>query len=158
MPLWKVAAMLAGLHKIDLEVESGHNIPEADQNGLSSVSNPNSPMADQHVINLHAATAVLNGAGALGVAGFNSYSPSSNADATTADGQPRRKKTKKRKKCPHNRERYRCKDCKGSSICPHNRVKSQCKDCGGSQICEVSLPICTTLKSDLSRNRVVRPA
>jgi hypothetical protein len=45
-----------------------------------------------------------------------------------------------RKKCPHNRELYRCKDCKGSGICPHNRVKSQCKDCTPlpSQICQVT--------------------
>jgi hypothetical protein len=32
--LWKVADMLAGLHKIDLEVESGHDIPTGDRNVL----------------------------------------------------------------------------------------------------------------------------
>ena len=40
------------------------------------------------------------------------------------------------KKCEHNRERSKCKDCGGGSICEHNRLRSTCKDCGGSQICE----------------------
>lgn len=39
-------------------------------------------------------------------------------------------------KCPHNREKYRCKDCGGKGICEHNRVRIQCKECGGSQICK----------------------
>jgi hypothetical protein len=123
-------------------------------------------MADQHVVNLHAATTVSNAAGALSAPGYNNFpsvttaaSPSSaeSADTPTSDGGPRRKKTKKRKKCPHNRERYRCKDCKGSSICPHNRVKSQCKDCGGSQICQVTeLHECSThTPTDLFRIPVV---
>ena len=38
-------------------------------------------------------------------------------------------------KCLHNRIKYICKECGGSSICPHNREKSRCKECGGSQIC-----------------------
>ena len=41
----------------------------------------------------------------------------------------------KNKKCPHNREKRKCKECGGSSICPHNRQKSICKECGGSSIC-----------------------
>ena len=41
-----------------------------------------------------------------------------------------------RKKCEHNRQKSRCKDCGGSSICEHNKLKSRCKDCGGSSICE----------------------
>ena len=58
-----------------------------------------------------------------------------------------------RKKCPHNRNQYHCKECggkgscshtnnraqckicKGSQICKHNRIRGQCKDCGGSKIC-----------------------
>ena len=39
-------------------------------------------------------------------------------------------------KCPHNREKSKCKDCGGSQICEHNRQKSSCKDCGGVSICE----------------------
>ena len=38
--------------------------------------------------------------------------------------------------CEHNKRKSRCKDCGGSQICPHNREKSTCKDCGGSQVCE----------------------
>ena len=41
-----------------------------------------------------------------------------------------------RKKCEHNRQKSRCRDCGGSSICEHNKRKSTCRDCGGSQICE----------------------
>jgi hypothetical protein len=39
-------------------------------------------------------------------------------------------------KCPHNRQRSRCKDCGGASICEHNRRRSGCKQCGGASICE----------------------
>jgi hypothetical protein len=63
------------------------------------------------------------------------------------------KKRRGRRNCPHNRQKYLCKDCggggicvhniqkygckrcKGSSICEHNRVKSQCRPCGGSAMC-----------------------
>ena len=41
-----------------------------------------------------------------------------------------------RKKCPHNKRKTECKDCRGSSICEHNKRKSTCKDCRGSQICQ----------------------
>ena len=37
----------------------------------------------------------------------------------------------RKNKCAHNRIKYYCKDCGGSSVCKHNRRKSQCKDCGG---------------------------
>jgi hypothetical protein len=40
------------------------------------------------------------------------------------------------KKCEHNREKTKCKECGGSSFCEHNRRKSSCKECGGSSICE----------------------
>ena len=40
------------------------------------------------------------------------------------------------KKCEHGRERYRCKDCGGSSFCEHGRQRSRCKDYGGGGICE----------------------
>jgi hypothetical protein len=39
-------------------------------------------------------------------------------------------------KCPHNKQRSRCKKCGGSQICSHDRRRSICKDCGGSSICE----------------------
>ena len=57
-------------------------------------------------------------------------------------------------KCPHNRQKSKCKDCGGIGIChhlrvrtkckecgyipklcPHNRKKAECKECGGSSIC-----------------------
>lgn len=41
-----------------------------------------------------------------------------------------------RKKCPHGRLQYRCKECGGVSICEHKRRRSACKECGGSEICE----------------------
>lgn len=237
MPLWKVVAMLAGLQKIELEVESGHVVPDAtlqnDQLSSPRASN-SSPRVNQHLANLHAATAALSGAAPHAGSGFSSYGTGSRLQqaSSTSEEQPisgffgvsmwgmrwqaridyldrpnvhigtyntreeaaaaydraarehggtlpkcnypsqeqadyaanaaarllaattsatsggvgggeaggfspnKAKKVKKRKKCPHNREKYRCKDCKGSSICPHNRVKSQCKDCGGSQICK----------------------
>ena len=40
-----------------------------------------------------------------------------------------------RKKCPHGRRRYQCKECGGGCICPHGRQRCQCKECGGSGIC-----------------------
>jgi len=33
------------------------------------------------------------------------------------------------RKCLHNRNKYKCKDCGGSQICQHQRQRSQCKDC-----------------------------
>lgn len=38
-------------------------------------------------------------------------------------------------KCPHNRKRYYCRECKGGAFCQHNRVKAMCKECGGKQVC-----------------------
>eukprot|EP00961_Rhodomonas_salina_P069151 928249-Rhodomonas_salina.1 len=40
------------------------------------------------------------------------------------------------KKCPHWRQRTKCKPCGGGAICEHNRVRSTCKQCGGGSICE----------------------
>lgn len=40
------------------------------------------------------------------------------------------------KKCEHDKEKRRCKECGGSAICEHGKIKSQCKDCGGASICE----------------------
>ena len=41
-----------------------------------------------------------------------------------------------RGKCPHDRQRYYCKDCGGKGICEHGRQRSRCKECGGSAFCE----------------------
>ena len=38
-------------------------------------------------------------------------------------------------KCIHDKQKYRCKECGGSSICIHNKQKTQCKECRGSSIC-----------------------
>ncbi len=38
-------------------------------------------------------------------------------------------------KCPHNRQRSKCKSCGGPGICEHNRERRTCKECG---ICEHS--------------------
>ena len=40
------------------------------------------------------------------------------------------------KKCPHGRQRHRCRECGGSSFCEHGRQRRQCRDCGGSSICQ----------------------
>jgi hypothetical protein len=40
------------------------------------------------------------------------------------------------RKCPHHRQRSRCKECGGGSICEHNKRRSECKECGGGSICE----------------------
>ena len=44
--------------------------------------------------------------------------------------------SKQKNKCEHDRQKSRCKDCKGSQICEHNILKYFCKVCKGSQICE----------------------
>ena len=50
-------------------------------------------------------------------------------------------------KCEHDKQRRRCKECKGSSICEHDKRRSRCKDCkdqgsGGSSLCKT--PLCST--------------
>ena len=44
--------------------------------------------------------------------------------------------SKQPKKCPHDKQKYQCKECKGKGICHHNQRKSNCKDCKGSEICQ----------------------
>lgn len=44
--------------------------------------------------------------------------------------------SKKKNKCEHNRIKYQCRDCNGSSICEHNCRKTRCKECKGNSICE----------------------
>ena len=41
-----------------------------------------------------------------------------------------------KKKCPHNKQKTQCKDCKGTNICIHDKARAFCKLCGGSGICE----------------------
>ena len=38
-------------------------------------------------------------------------------------------KLKRNKKCPHDREKSKCKECGGSSICPHDKIKTRCRIC-----------------------------
>ena len=38
--------------------------------------------------------------------------------------------------CEHNKRKYNCRECSGSSFCIHNIFKSTCKDCHGSRICK----------------------
>ena len=38
-------------------------------------------------------------------------------------------------KCPHGKQKRKCKECGGKDICHHGRNKYYCKECGGSQIC-----------------------
>ena len=59
-------------------------------------------------------------------------------EAKTEDAGPKRSAKRARGnggKCPHNRQRSRCKDCGGMGICEHNRQKSKCRECGGASIC-----------------------
>jgi hypothetical protein len=44
--------------------------------------------------------------------------------------------TKKRAKCPHNRQQSQCWQCEGSSTCEHRRILRLCKQCNGLGICE----------------------
>jgi hypothetical protein len=48
----------------------------------------------------------------------------------------KRKAKTKRKKCPHGRQEYYCRDCKGRGICKHGRQRTVCFDCHGNGICE----------------------
>ena len=38
-------------------------------------------------------------------------------------------------RCPHNRRKTLCIECKGGSICKHGKQKSWCKVCGGNALC-----------------------
>ena len=42
---------------------------------------------------------------------------------------------RERRKCEHDKQKYQCIDCKGSSFCEHDRRRNICKDCGGTSIC-----------------------
>ncbi len=38
-------------------------------------------------------------------------------------------------RCPHGRQRSKCKDCGGKGVCTHGKQRSCCKDCGGKAVC-----------------------
>jgi hypothetical protein len=40
-----------------------------------------------------------------------------------------------RKKCPHNKYKFQCRDCGSKAYCDHNILKYFCKDCQGDGIC-----------------------
>jgi len=44
-----------------------------------------------------------------------------------------------KKKCPHDLQKQKCRDCGGIGICKHNRQKYKCIDCGGSDVCKHKL-------------------
>ena len=43
---------------------------------------------------------------------------------------------RERNKCPHGRQKVKCKECGGVCICEHNRIRNTCKECGGASICQ----------------------
>ena len=38
--------------------------------------------------------------------------------------------------CKHNKHHFRCIECKGVGICEHNKIKYRCTECKGTGICE----------------------
>ena len=44
-------------------------------------------------------------------------------------------KYKSRYNCIHNKQKYSCRECGGSSICIHGNRKTKCRECGGGSIC-----------------------
>jgi len=54
--------------------------------------------------------------------------------ANAGGAEPNKKNARSR--CPHDRDRSRCKECGGSGICQHQRIRRQCKECGGSKMCQ----------------------
>jgi Recombination endonuclease VII len=54
----------------------------------------------------------------------------------TEEKLPHKKKPRKPEaKCPHGRQRSKCKPCGGVGICQHGRRRVRCKECGGVSIC-----------------------
>lgn len=55
-----------------------------------------------------------------------------NTGSEGSDGSKKASKKRERvkKKCPHGRQKYLCKDCGGTGICEHGRQKAWCRDCG----------------------------
>ena len=39
-------------------------------------------------------------------------------------------------KCPHGKQKSKCRDCGGVSFCEHDRRRTICRDCGGGSVCE----------------------
>jgi hypothetical protein len=44
----------------------------------------------------------------------------------------------KYKKCQHNKQVHRCRECGGWSICEHDKRRENCRQCGGASICKHS--------------------
>jgi len=66
----------------------------------------------------------------------DSSSSSAVTDSSSSSSSKQVKRKRKGYKCPHNRQKSKCKECKGSGICEHNKVKTYCKECKGSGLCE----------------------
>ena len=54
---------------------------------------------------------------------------------TCLECNERVKVEQERYRCPHGRQRSRCRECDGVGICDHNRLRFQCYQCGGTSIC-----------------------
>ena len=69
-------------------------------------------------------------------------------EATIGEWATKSKKGEKRMEsmCEHQRERSRCKECKGSSICEHQRHRSICKECGESKSAHIKVAKHVTLE------------
>lgn len=37
--------------------------------------------------------------------------------------------------CKHNKQKFNCKECNPESLCIHKKQKASCKECGGSSVC-----------------------
>ena len=47
-----------------------------------------------------------------------------------------------RKRCEHNRERSKCKECKGASVCEHNIQRYHCIICSTLPLLACTFPLC----------------
>ena len=47
----------------------------------------------------------------------------------------RQKEIREKNKCPHDKIKSTCRECKGSGFCNHDKIKSRCRECKGGSIC-----------------------
>ena len=45
------------------------------------------------------------------------------------------RQNREKNKCPHSKQKYRCRKCLGKAYCEHGRQRTQCKECRGGAIC-----------------------
>ena len=63
------------------------------------------------------------------------------------------KKSRIKNKCRHNKIKYVCIDCRGSSICIHSKEKSHCKLCNNPIDITIKYMISNSKKKDKKKNR-----